>query len=500
MLKNLFMLAAIAMLAALNCVSAASTPQWPFDQPPLEKLHKSQKKVFIHYFSPFPISIDNRQPDNDYYAKGFLSPDGENGKHKSYGGFFRERPLPRLPRKDEDWALEDMIDEVKMARELGTDGFCFDILSTEGTHWNRFMKLLEAVNKVGGDFKIVLMPDMMAQLRQHPELLVPAILKIADNPALYRLDDGRLVIAPYNAQVQTPEWWKSTIVELEAKGVKVAFVPLFQGYWKYVDKYADISYGFSDWGVGTFDAESTGRRPGLKAFDRHGLKFMSPVRPQDFRPKNSHGSESRNSALFREMWETAMEPNVEWVQIITWNDYSEASEIAPSTGIRHTFYDLSAYYTAWFKSGKQPEIVRDAIYYFYRIQPSDAKVDLTLQKVKFNMIGKPYNEIELLAFLKQAGILEISIGGKTFTKDCPAGINSFSVPTVNGRPEFKLIRNGKTVMAKTGAWEISDNVVYENLLVHGDGGTAEVVRTYDAPRKMPDPEPKLGGQSAATFK
>ncbi len=491
MLRRFSVLA--AMIAVLGgCVSASPTPQWPFDQPPLEELHKSPKKVFIHYFSPFPISIDNRQPDKDYYEWGFLSPDGENGKHKSYGGFFRERPLQRLPRKDKDWALEDMIDEVNMARELGADGFCFDILSTEGTHWNRLMKLLEAVNKVGGNFKIVLMPDMESQLKGKPELLVPSILKIADNPALYRLDDGRLVIAPYDAHVQTPEWWKNTIAELEAKGVKVAFVPLFQGYWKYFDKYKDISYGFSDWGVGTFDAENTGRRPGLKAFDRHGLKFMSPVRPQDFRPKNSHGSESHNSALFREMWETAMESNVEWVQIITWNDYSESSEIAPSTGIRHTFYDLTAYYTAWFKTGKQPEIVRDAIYYFYRIQPTDAKVDLTQQKTKFKMLGKPCNEIELLAFLKQPGALEISIGGKAFAKDCPAGINSFSIPTANGRPEFKLVRNGKTVMAKTGAWEISDNVVYDNLLVHGDGGTSEVIRTYDAPRKIPETELKDG--------
>ena len=489
MLKRFFVLVA---LISTNWVTAASTPQWPFDQPSPDELHKSSKKVFIHYFTPFPISIDNRDPDNDYYAKGFISPDGEKGKHKSYGGYFRQRPLPRLPRNDDDWVLEDLIDEVKMAQALGVDGFCVDILDTDGKRWNQFMLLLKAVNKAGGDFKIVLMPDMEAQLKAHPEYLVPAICKIADNPALYRLDDGRLVLVPYDAHRQTPEWWKNTISELEAKGIKVAFMPLFQGWWKYIDKYADFSYGFSDWGTNTFDDQHAGRRPRLKAFDRHGLKFMAPVRPQDFRPKNFHGSESRNSALFREMWATAMESDVELVHLITWNDYSEASEIAPSTGIRHTFYDLTAYYTTWFKTGKQPEIVRDAIYYFYRTQPTDAKVDLTRQKEKFKMNGKPCNEIELLAFMKEPSVLEINIGGKIFTKECPAGINSFSVPLADGRPEFKLIRAGKTIMAKTGAWEIFDKVVYDDLLVHGDGGTAEVVRTYDAPRKMPSAVLKFG--------
>ena len=93
MLKRFFVLVA---LISTNWVTAASTPQWPFDQPSPDELHKSSKKVFIHYFTPFPISIDNRDPDNDYYAKGFISPDGEKGKHKSYGGYFRQRPLPRL--------------------------------------------------------------------------------------------------------------------------------------------------------------------------------------------------------------------------------------------------------------------------------------------------------------------------------------------------------------------------------------------------------------------
>lgn len=461
------------------------TKQWPFDQPALEHLQKQKKKVFAHYFSPFPVSLSNRQPDKDYYEKGFIDVNGENGKHKGYGGFIRQRPLPRLPRHEDKWQLADKIDEVKNAHKLGLDGFCFDILDVDGRHWKKFMTMLEAVNKLDNGFKIMLMPDMMAQLRRSPDLFVPMVEKLADNPALYRLEDGRLVIAPYNAQIQSPEWWKKTLGELEAKGIKVAFMPVFQAWWDHIEEYAELSFGFSDWGCSAIDEQETKRRYMLKNVDRHELKFMAPVRPQDFRPKIYHGSESGNSALYREMWSTAMDHNAEWVQIVTWNDYSEGSEIAPSTRTRHSFYDLTAYYTTWFKTETQPEIVRDAIYYFYRIQPVDAEVDLTKQKKKFSLTGKAINEIELLAFMTEPGTLEISIGGKSFKKYFEAGINSFSIPTANGRPVFKLIRDDKAVMTKTGAWEISDKVVFDNLMVHGDGGTAFVDRDYSSPRKPP---------------
>ena len=55
----------------------------------------------------------------------------------------------------------------------------------------------------------------------------------------------------------------------------------------------------------------------------------------------------------------AIDGGADWVQLITWNDYGEHTEIAPSTGTQHAFYDLTAYYTAWFKTGAAPRIVRD---------------------------------------------------------------------------------------------------------------------------------------------
>lgn len=471
----------VAVEQSLPAAPPVSTPQWAFDRPDLSVLHQSKHKVFAHYFSPFPVSIDNKDPEKDYYEGGYLSVDGEGGKHRSYGGYLRQRPLPRPPRPEEDWQLRDMMHEVELASQAGLDGFCFDILGVgeESVHWRRLKLLLEAAKRVDPEFRIMLMPDMMAVFRGKPELLVPSILSIADDPSLYRLDDGRLVISPFNSQMQTPVWWEEQFKALAEKGVQVAFVPLFQAWWKYADDYAPVSYGFSDWGAGTADELGpSGRTESPQKAHERGKVWMAPARPQDFRPKSRIAFEAHNSELFRRMWNIAIDGQAEWVQLITWNDYSEASEIAPSTCTQCMFYDLTAYYTTWFKLGQPPEIKRDALYYSYRVQRTDAKPDPEKQSKPFGIRGvRPYDEIELLALLTAPGTLEIAIGDTVARQEVEAGLQTLRVPLQSGTPVFRLLRDGKPVMEVTGKWAIdaSENVVYQNLLYHAGGGTQAAI-------------------------
>ncbi|MCK2086577.1 hypothetical protein HB860_22010, partial [Aeromonas sp. 3925] len=51
-----------------------STPVLPFDMPSTTELRASPRKVFANYFTPLPISIDNRPADSDYYTRNYLSP------------------------------------------------------------------------------------------------------------------------------------------------------------------------------------------------------------------------------------------------------------------------------------------------------------------------------------------------------------------------------------------------------------------------------------------
>ncbi len=200
---------------------------------------------------------------------------------------------------------------------------------------------------------------------------------------------------------------------------------------------------------------------------------MAPVRPQDFRPKSFVAWECDNSQLFRNMWDTAIAGDAEWVQLVTWNDYSEASEIAPSTGTQYGFYDLTAYYTAWFKTGKAPPIIKDDLFYFYRSQTLKL-VPAKAQEKSFKIVGTPSEQVELLAFMKEPGTLEIELAGKISRKEFPAGLNSFKAPLTVGKPVFRLVRDGKTVVELAGKWEIVDKADYQDMLYRAGSSLREL--------------------------
>ncbi|MEI6421709.1 MAG: endo-1,3-alpha-glucanase family glycosylhydrolase, partial [Lentisphaerota bacterium] len=154
----------------------------------------------------------------------------------------------------------------------------------------------------------------------------------------------------------------------------------------------------------------------------------------------------------------AISDKANWAFIYTWSDYTEHA-MAPSTFIGFVPYDLNTYYSQWFKTGCQPKIVRDTLYYFYRRNHSDVDPG---KGVKWSFRGSnPKNEIELLAFLTAPGALSIQIDGQVYEKEAPAGIVSFKVPLPKDKtfvPEFSLRRNGDTVLAGKGRYTVLGKV------------------------------------------
>ena len=463
----LFLTILLVASAPISAQEPASSDTLPFDPLPYTALSGNQRKVFAHYFTPFPPSIDNRVADQDYYATHYLNPDGENGRYKEQGGYLRQRPLPRPVSQSPDWKFDDIRHEIRLAKAIGLDGFSLDLLALGGIQWERARLVLEAA-EAEGHFEIMLMPDMNAALRNEPERLTGMVEELSRYPAAMRLDDGRLVVSPYMAGKQSPDWWAGRLDELRQQGIRVAFVPLFHDWFKHYEDYASLSYGVSDWGARRI---STVRAWTKMANIAHasGLKWMAPVVPQDVRPKNSIYWETGNSELFRAQWLSAIDGGADWVHLITWNDYSEHSEIRPSTATGYAFYDLTAYYCLWFKTGQPPPIKRDAIYSFYRVHPVDSRPDPDRQRkmmVPARSSDRPLNRIELLAFLTAPGTLEIELAHKVHRKPADSGVTSFTIPLQSGTPVFRIVRDG-TVVATLRGNAIHDNIAVQDLLYHG---------------------------------
>lgn len=444
---------------------------FPFDVSHSGSEEKSGKLVFAHYFTQFPISHDNLVPENDYYTKNYLSPDGEGGKFLFSGGFIRERPIPRPQYLESEWATRDMRNEIARASRIGIDGFACDVLATSGPHWEVTKRLLEAAAVFSKGFKILLMPDMSAEFNKAPLNVERAIRYWWTQPAAMRTDNGDLVVAPFNAQAQTAEWWLNLKRKLETDGIRIVLFPVFQGWQKYASDFSRISLGFSDWGLRSPSANrKLSQIP--KLAKSYGVLWMAPVSPQDVRPKDLMYWEARNSENYRVMWEIAINKGADWVHLITWNDYSESTEIAPSTGTRNAFYDLTAYYISWFKNGTPPAILKDGLYYLYRSHSVNVKPDSLAQRSPFRLFrgsDEPADEIEVIVFLTAPASVKIVVGENEYSRVFEGGYSTYRVPLSQGKPTFSIIRKGSVILEHQGEITISNIIRYQDLLYRGGG-------------------------------
>lgn len=473
--------AAIAPAMATSAYSISADQELalvlPFDRAELSPV--SGRRVVAHW-NVFPTSFDNLSESQDYYAVHYTNPDGENGRFRDFGGFIKERPLGRPVRPQPDWRVLDMVDEIVKASAIGIDAFMFNILTinTEDLLWKNLLNMLEAASRVQGDFSIIPNIDGASGLGGLPlSDVIDALVPILSHPSAMKLADGRCVLGAFCADGWPPARWRALFDGLAARGARVSFVAVFLNSANAND-YFDLADVVSVWG-GNYPAAVDGLDRLASESRRAGKRWMAPVWPQDLRPKGGWYAEASNSLLFRKGWQAAIDRHADCVQLITWNDYSESSEIRPSSGIQFSFYDLAAYYIAWFKSGMQPRISRDVLYYFHRSQPARGPNLGTAQPHPYVLRygERVLGDIELLGFLTAPGHLEIEIAGQISGFDAPAGMTSIRVPITDGTPIFGLKRNGIEVIRFKSAFTIESAASYQDLLYKGGSSTRVALHT-----------------------
>lgn len=439
----------------------------PFDMPQPAALRSGEagrKLVFAHYFTPYPLSLDNASADNDYYTRNYLNPDGESGKHGKYGGLLRDRPLPVAP-KSGDWEFANLQQEVRTARAAGIDGFTLDLLSLSGKNWDRSKLLMAAARSVDPAFKIMLMPDMTSLKTDDPGVLAEAIATLADASSAHRLPDGRLVVSPFKAEAKSVTWWTEVIGILKAEhGIGTAFVPLFLDFGAHSGEFAPISHGFSEWGSRSYVGQESSTRDVQRA---HGMGkiWMQPVSVQDARPNQGIYDEAGNTATLRSTWTRAIEDGADWVQLTTWNDYSEGSQFAPSLHNGHAYLDLTSYYLTKFKTGSWPKIVRDTLYLSARTQfaHADPTGDQSLVMSLRRGSAPPRDTVEVLSFLTGPGVVRTTVGSVQDSHEAPAGIHSELLPLKTGTSAAYVVRGGKAAAQVELPYRVDHAVEVQDL-------------------------------------
>ncbi|WP_294260894.1 endo-1,3-alpha-glucanase family glycosylhydrolase [uncultured Sphingomonas sp.] len=441
--------------AEARATVAAETPAaaLPFDPAKPVGTPGRAPIVAVHYFPPFPLSLDNGLAGRDYYARNYLRAAGEGGKFAAQRGFLRERPLPVPPGAPTHYDGRNLAIEVARASRIGIDAFGVDLLSIAGSQWPAATQLLEAARAVDPRFRIFPEPDMAGLSKLSVRGMADALEPFARHPSGLKLADGRLLVMPLAPNRMPPRYWQDLIAEMKRRGAPVAVVPDFIGF-ENSDQHRSYAWGITIWGTRDTKAGDRARATQIAVAKAGVPNWFAPVAPQDYRPKDGLINEARNSEAYRNQWMAAIDGRAAGVHLITWNDYSESSQIAPSSVSQFVWYDLTAYYTAWAKAGAPPRIVRDALYPVYRRQIVDLSAGSRGPAQTVVGATPLSNDVEVVALLKAPGRLTITLGGRTVSRDVGAGLQTLRMPAAPGTPSFRLTRAGKTAAAITGPWPI----------------------------------------------
>jgi len=469
-----------------------------FELPTLAQINAGHpdRKVFGHYFAPYPITLDNQTPDTDYYARNYLAVNGESGIHAAYGGMLRDRPATAAPYSTATpgYVRRYSADEIQHAKEAGIDGLFCNIMGASGQNWDRYVAMADEASANYPGFLVVPMIDTNGGIGSESTATIAArINTFLSKACRWRLDDGRYVVASYKADGKTLSWWQEVLGLVQSThGKDAAFIGVYSNINLAVN-YAAVNWGAGRWGGGADPAIINNATNYGAAIHARGEKYLCPVWAQDIRYSGQNFDEARNTEALRADWGRAIADGADIVQLCTWSDYSEGSQHNPSAGRGAVTQDLDAYYIAQWKTGKKPRILRDAMYVSHRNQMLNATI--TGGQTKFNThwarSGRSSlrEAVEILTFLTAPATVSVKVGSSTYSYTAPAGMNAQLYPMEPGEVSAKAVRSGLEVARVNSPYVIKSTSVNMDRAYFMAGSIRGTSGQYDPTPGSPTPNP-----------
>jgi hypothetical protein len=256
--------------------------------------------------------------------------------------------------------------------------------------------------------------------------------------------------------------------------IDIAFVPCLLDYAAHVDEFAPISYGIGNWGFRS-PAANSNLLPRMADAHSRGKLWMQPVSLQDQRPYDGIYDEANNSENLRLTWNSSITGGADWVQMMTWNDYSEHTEFSPSTHTGWSPLDISSYYITKYKTGSAPAIQRDVLYVSHRRQPHAAQPTGGQSELMSLRAGSSpaRDTVEVLSFLQAESVVTVNVGSQTHTYTAPAGVSARTYPLQTGTVSARASRSSVEVAQVTSPFTVQSALPVQDLQYHFAGSARD---------------------------
>ncbi|ORY73851.1 glycosyl hydrolase family 71-domain-containing protein [Leucosporidium creatinivorum] len=292
-----------------------------------------------------------------------------------------------------------------------------------------------------------------------------------DNAATY-LDGNSDITATWSALISS--------AESQSPSIPIYFVPCPLGD---SDTILDIYDGVMRWFAWPLDDSAPSVDTDVafvKATRAKNQTYMAPIGAFFF----AHYNADTNYIFKSDDWllpthyqqVIEMDTQPDWIELLTWNDYSESHYLGPlhdtsilpgtnSLYVNSTFdhtpmLTLSSYYNRWYKTGSPPSIATETVIWWYRPHPTAATAssDTLDRPSDVEWLEDSLYAAVLIPEGSPASSLVFTTGGKAQeSQSVSAGVNLLKVAFSAGSQSIALLDgSGNSVLLGDG-WAITDS-------------------------------------------
>jgi glucan endo-1,3-alpha-glucosidase len=357
--------------------------------------------------------------------------------------------------------------EIQEAQAAGIDGFALDVAdwTNSGPNWyykGRVPEIYQAAESLGTGFKLFFSVELT-----NTAYILDMITNYAGRTNTFHYN-GQVVVSTYGQG--GVDWSNQVFKPLGKQGISVFFVPYFvvsldyQGASNLLATNGSFINGLFDFACGTAQSVTNVNLAWGQACQQAGKIFMAGCSPDYWgcAQTNRGYIENQGGIGADAEWQSIIQQQPAWVEIVTWNDFGEstyvspvdnpgnyeAGEASPQRYCHAGFLELYKRYITWYKTGVNPPITQDALYYFYRIHSTNAVATNDIPVTVFH--GNVQDAIYATTCLTAPAQLVIASGLNITTNSLPAGMNQVIVPFAPGPQTFTVTRSGVPVISTSG--------------------------------------------------
>lgn len=219
------------------------------------------------------------------------------------------------------------------------------------------------------------------------------------------------------------------------------------------------------------------------------------------------------AARFIDAWNEAIIRKPPFIEIQTWNDFSEDSAVVPTNSHGTAFLDLTKYFIGRLRGAGELSFGAETAMIFHPRQTTRARLDdpaATVKQYKWRNIVPTVDYVDVVTLLTAPAQVRLSIGTACFTLDVGAGLSEWIIvaepPTVRPKsdevaaqpgsfpvsggfrtvtrvgkieaatPRVEIFRDGRSIVEVTSRSGIQDHGPYQDFTMIATKGEARLAR------------------------